>query len=29
MLFVYLPFIVFGAMFSSPPSKAEKPAEDE
>jgi len=29
MLFVYLPFIVFSAMFSSPVRKAEKPAEDE
>ena len=29
MLFVYLPFIVFEAMFSSPKPKAEKPAETE
>lgn len=27
MLFVYLPFIVFEAMFSSPKSKAGNPAE--
>ena len=29
MLFVYLPFIVFDAMFSSPKPKAGNPAETE
>jgi hypothetical protein len=29
MLFLYLPFIVFGAMLSSPKREAGKPAKDE